>query len=69
MPTLTITVTTAQATRIGEALASRYIGTDLETAPLADQASDFIMSTVREMVRTYEQGEAVSEAIQNIQEL
>lgn len=58
MPELTLTVTAAQAARIRDALVAHYVGTTLATAPLADQAKDFIMSEFRALVRDYERAKA-----------
>ena len=62
MPNLTLTVTTAQANRIATALTARYAGTSLASAPLADQARDFLMVALRQLVRDYERALAVKQA-------
>lgn len=58
MPNLTIFVTDAQAARTKAALSARYVGTSLAVASLADQARDFILVNIRELVLQYEKAQA-----------
>ena len=62
MPDLTVSVTLAQANRIAPALAARYVGTSLATAPLGQQARDFLMAEIRAFVQDYERRLAVQQA-------
>jgi len=58
MPTLPLSVTAEQAARIEPALRDRYRGTALASKPLADMATDFLLSAVRELVTNYERNQA-----------
>lgn len=69
MPSLTVSVTTDQATRIKAALDARYIGTALASAPIATQATDYLMSALRYLVRDYESALAKAQAESGITEL
>ena len=62
MPNLTLSVTTAQAARIAPALAAKYMGGPLGSAPMADQVTAFLMSAMREMVLAYERNKAFAAA-------
>ena len=62
MPTLSLSVTDAQATRVEAALRQRYAGGAMANATLAQMARDYLLSTLTALVLEHERREAMKQA-------